>query len=130
MEKYYPSNEKFLYGNVNDVDYYGYIFHGFALVNREGESYYVSYNFSKPMLMIPQTPEADELFRKKSDQGSNISLLVKFLAKLKIIQVHYGDTDKAHELVTAELKKDEYRDTVDDFNDTIKYILSCMFAEL
>ena len=37
FEKYYPSNEGFLLGKVDESNLYGYIFHGFALVNIDGE---------------------------------------------------------------------------------------------
>lgn len=127
FEKYYPSNEGFLLGKVDESNLYGYIFHGFALVNIDGEKKYVSYDFQKPQLCFDETPDVKEVFRKKSEDRNNISLLIKLIDMMNFILIHYGNNLTSWEKVKKELAKDEYCETVSNFEVTIKTAIKKMF---
>lgn len=127
LEKYYPITESFLLGKVEEKDLYGYITSGFALLPYKGKMGYVSYCFTKPMLFIPQTQESDDIFQKRKKDESNISLLIKLLAKFKHIQIHYGDCQESWDMIKKELTKEEYKDTVVNFEVLIRTVFGYMF---
>lgn len=127
LERYYPSNESFLLGNVEDKNLYGYIFHGFALLNIDGLNKYVSYDFQKPQIHITETPEIKEIFRKKSESESNISQFIKLTAKLNYISIHHGNNHTSWEMVKKELIKEEFSETIENYNVTINSVIDKMF---
>lgn len=127
FERFYPSSESVLIGRVPDCDLFGYIFHGFALVSIEGKCVYASYNFYRPDLFIPQTSEADEVFRPKKVNESNVSSLIKLFAKLKHIQLHYGDSKKSWDLIKKELSNKEYESALENYKTTIDSMIGSMF---
>lgn len=127
IERFYPSSENFLLGLVNEKDLYAYIFSGFALVKIEDEYAYVSFCLTKPTIMIKQTPELEEIFRKKEDDKSNTSDFVRLMSRLKIIQVHNGDKPTSWEKVKIELEKEENISTLKNYKTTIETVVKGLF---
>lgn len=128
FKRFYPSTESFLVGEVNEDDLYDYIFHGFALVNINNKNKYVSCSFNKPLIAVEQTPEIKEIFRKKHEGSNNNSGLIKLFAKLKYIQVHYGNNEKSWDMIKKELAKEEFSETIKNFKVTIDNMIGHMFS--
>ena len=127
LERYYPSNESFLVGDVDNKDLYGYIFHGFALVCIDGVNKYVSFDFEKKLIMVTETPEIKEIFRKKSEKESNISQFIKLTVRLNLIRIHHGTSQSSWDMVKKELVKEEFSETVANYKVTINSIIEEMF---
>ena len=125
--RYYPSSESFLLNLVKEDDLYDYIFHGFALCSIDGFEKYVSYCFTKQLLLVDRTPEMDEIFRQKDENCNNISGLIKLLAKLKHINIHYGNHSESWKMIGEVLANEEYKTTLDNFKNTIASIINRMF---
>lgn len=127
LERYYPSNESFLVGNVEDSNLYGYIYHGFALLNIDGVNKYISYDFQKPQILVTETPEIKEIFRKKSESESNLSQFIKLTVKLNHIRIHHENDQVTWGMVRKELAKEEFSETIKNFNVTINSVIGKMF---
>ena len=130
IERFFPSNESFLIGSVNESDLYGYIFNGFALVNINGENKYVSFDFQKPQIWFLETPEIKEIFRQKDADKNNISSFIKLIVRLNGIRIRKnGNSNALWEKVTKELNKEEFRETVANYKNTINSVIEKMFPD-
>lgn len=127
FERFYPSSESFLIGQVNENDLFGYIYRGFAYYRVGSNGAYVSFCFSKPQIQIPQAPEIDEIMRQKAAGQSNISGLIKLATRLKHIQIHYAEDPNLFERVKEELTKEEFKDVITNFNVTVGTLVGFMF---
>jgi hypothetical protein len=128
LERYYPSTETFLIGSVKDADLFEYVFHGFVLcLDADGKEEYYSCSWNAPMIAVLKTPEIDEIFRKKESDKNNISQFIHLLARLKHIQIHYGDSQVAWDMIQKELAKTEHHQTLASYNVTIDCIIGRMF---
>ena len=127
LERFYPSSESFLIGQVNDDDLFGYIYHGFAYYRDGSNGAYVSFCFKKPQIQIPQTPEIDEIMRKKDAEQSNISGLIRLSTRLKHIQIHYAKDPNVFERVKEELSKEDFKDIITNFKVTVETLVDFMF---
>lgn len=128
LKRFYPSSEGFLLDIVDKEDLFGYVFCGFAEVTIDGVKCYVSYN--KPgddPFIIRETPEVKEVLRAKVEGQNNLSAFTKLYAKLTVIHAHYKDTEEAWKRVGAELEKEEYKETLENYSVTIATLIKKMF---
>ena len=128
IKRFYPSSEGFLLDLVDKEDLFGYVFSGFAEVTIDGVKCYVSYN--KPgadLLIIRGTPEVEEVLRAKVEGQNNLSAFTKLYAKFAVIRAHYQDTEEAWKRVKAELEKEEFKETLENYSVTIATLINKMF---
>lgn len=127
IKRYYPSSESFLLQEVKEENLYDYIFHGFALVEINGARKYDSFTWNKPLIAISQTPAIDEVMRKKQKGKNNNSNLIRLSVKLRLIKIYYGDNQSSWNMISKVLKKEEFKETIANYKNTINALLEKMF---
>lgn len=127
INRFYPSTERFLLNDVAPEDLYDYLFHGFGLANIDGIEKYFSCCLTKPMIFIPRDNDIDEIFRPKAKEESNISLLIRLLVKVRLTGYHNGDNENGWEKLDVILASPEFKDTLSDFEETVRTMIGRMF---
>ena len=127
IKRYYPSSDNFLLSGVKKEDLYDYIFHGFALVEIDGVKKYVSFTWNKPLITVSQTPAIDEVMKKKQKGKNNNSDLIRLSVKLRLIKIHHGDNQSSWNMISAVLTKEEFKETIANYKNTINALLEKMF---
>lgn len=125
LERFYLNSESILLDKVIPSELWGYIYNGFALVEIFGEKVYMSYNFDKPDFILKATQEVDNAMVSNSD-GLVIASLIKMATKIKTAQCHFGDTTESWVKIEKEFSKDEYKQTIENYRNTINSLICAM----
>ena len=67
------------------------------------------------------------MFRQKESHKNNNSDFIRLFAKLRHIELHYGDSPRSWAMIKKELAKEDNKNAVANFPITIKNIIERMF---
>ena len=128
LKRYYPISENLLSGIVAKEDLFDYIWHGFILVKMDDGEKYASCCLTKPIIWIARTPQIDMILEQKVPNSNNLSSFIKLITKLKHIQIHHKEPVQKY--IDEEIRKEEFKQTIEDFKETLNYLINRMFPEV